>query len=203
MWHCGNMGDLLTHAKLQALIHNLMQQEPSETWICRFLKNNANQITVKRACRLDPKHAQAFNKMAVVGHFKLFMSLIIDQGIPPENIYNEDEKGIQLGGGGRNNLPLQYIFSSKDCERYATWSDSLVLVTLLEAISADAAVMVCPPVLHVPPNPCFCLRQLNPFLTLSDRPPTPLGCWSASHSLSRTLVCFYYPSLLEDRKSVV
>ena len=37
------------------------------TWICRFLKNNANQITVKRAYGLDPKCVQAFNKMAMVG----------------------------------------------------------------------------------------------------------------------------------------
>ena len=30
---------------------------------------------------------------------------------------NQDEKGIQLGGV-RKNLPLQYIFSSEDHERY-------------------------------------------------------------------------------------
>ena len=68
-------------------------------------------------------------------------------GIPPENIYNQDEKGIQLGGG-RKNLPLQYIFSSEDCERYATQSDLLVLVTLLEAISADGAAV--PPLFVLP-----------------------------------------------------
>ena len=72
---CSDMGDPLTCAKLQALIHNLMQQEPSETWICRFLKNNADQITPKRAHGLDPKCAQAFNKTAMVGHFKLFTSV--------------------------------------------------------------------------------------------------------------------------------
>ena len=83
-------------AKLQALIHDVTQQEPSETWICRFLRNNANLITAKRANGHDPKRAQASNKTAVVGHFR---SHIIDQGISPlENIYNEDEKGIQLGG---------------------------------------------------------------------------------------------------------
>jgi len=56
---------------------------------------------MKRGLRLDPKHAQSFNEHAVKGHFKFLKSLIIKKQIPPENIYNEDEKGIQLGGGGR------------------------------------------------------------------------------------------------------
>ena len=55
--------------------------------------------------RLDPKCVQAFNKDIVTHHFKLLNSIIIRQKIPLENIYNEDEKGIQLGGG-RKNLPL-------------------------------------------------------------------------------------------------
>ena len=62
-------------------------------------------------------------------------------------------------------------------------------------------VMVRPPVLHIPPKPSLHLQQLNPFPTLLDWPPTQLGHWSASHSLSRTLVCFYYPSLLDTLNS--
>ena len=62
-------------------------------------------------------------------------------------------------------------------------------------------VMVYPPVLHVPPNPRSHLQRPNPFPTLSDRPPTPLGRRSASHSLSWTLVCFYYSSLLDTLNS--
>ena len=50
--------------------------------------------------------------------------------------------------------------------------------------------MVYPPVLHIPP-------MAQPISDASDRPPTPLGCQSTSHSLSWTLVCFYYPSLLD------
>ena len=53
------------------------------------------------------------------------------------------------------------------------------------------AVMVCPPILHTPPRPRSRLRWSDPFPTLSDRPPTPLGRRPTSHSLSRTLICFY------------
>ena len=62
------------------------------------------------------------------------------QRIPPENIYNEDEKGIQLGGG-RKNLPLQYIFSKEDHDKYIVQLDSLILVMLLEAISVDGVAV--------------------------------------------------------------
>ena len=59
------------------------------------------------------------------------------------------------------------------------------------------AVMVHPSVLHVPLKPRLCLQRLNPFPMLSDRPLTQLGHRSPSHSLSQTLVCFYYPPLLD------
>ena len=68
-------------------------------------------------------------------------------------------------------------------------------------LGAAGTVMVYPPVLHVPLDPRSHLRWPDPFPTLSDRPPTPLGRQSASHSLSQTLVCFYYPSLLDTLNS--
>ena len=45
------------------------------------------------------------------------------------------------------------------------------------------------------------LQWLNSFPMLSDRPLTQLGRWSTSHSLLRTLTCFYYPSLLDTLDS--
>ena len=62
-------------------------------------------------------------------------------------------------------------------------------------------VMVHPPVLHVPPKLCLCLQRLDPFPMLSDQPLIQLGHWSTSHSLSQTLICFYYPSLLDTLNS--
>ena len=97
-------------------------------------------IAERRACGLNPKHAQAFNEAIVTHHFELLKSLIVGQSIPLENIYNEDEKGIQLGGG-RKNIPLQYIFSKEDRDKYVVQLDSLILVMLLEAISADGVAV--------------------------------------------------------------
>ena len=61
--------------------------------------------------------------------------------------------------------------------------------------------MVRPPVPHVPPKPRLHLQWLDPFLTLSDWPLTQLRHRSVSHSLLQTLVCFYYPSLLDTLNS--
>ena len=61
--------------------------------------------------------------------------------------------------------------------------------------------MVHPLALLVPLKPRLCLQWLDSFLMLSDRPPTQLGHWSTSHSLLWTLICFYYPSLLDTLAS--
>ena len=125
----------------------MTERTPSTNWIRKFIQKNADQIAKKRARGLDPKRAQAFTKDAVKSHFEKLESLIVGQSIPPENIYNEDEKGIQLGGG-RKNLPLRYIFSRKDRDKYVVRSDSLVLVMLLEAISVDGVAV--PPLFVLP-----------------------------------------------------
>jgi len=73
------------------------------------------------------------------GHFMHSKSLIkIKQGIPKENIYKEDE-GDQLarGGGEEEPPPPNPFFIVKINELYTTQPESLVLVMLLEAISAD------------------------------------------------------------------
>ena len=51
-------------------------------------------------------------------------------------------------GGGRKNLPLHYTFSKEDCGKYVMQSDSLILVTLLEAVSADGVAVT--PLLVLP-----------------------------------------------------
>ena len=64
--------------------------------------------------------------------------------MPLENNHNKDEKGVLLG----KNLPLQYIFSSQDDERYTMQLESLDLVALWEGISGDGGAIL--PVLVLP-----------------------------------------------------
>ena len=54
-------------------------------------------------------------------------------------------------------------------------------------------VMVHPLTLHVLPKPHLPLWQLGLFPNLSDQPPTPLGHWPTSHSLSLSHRLSYVP----------
>ncbi len=89
--------------------------------------------------KLDPKRADHFNKTVVTDYFGKWQALNDEHGgITPEQIWNMDEKGIQLGGGRKNsNKKYLYLRSSK--ERYHRASDNLELVTILECISAAGA----------------------------------------------------------------
>ncbi|KAF8585444.1 hypothetical protein K439DRAFT_1343466 [Ramaria rubella] len=78
---------------------------------------------------LQPHHPQR-------PYFKQLSKVIDEYQIPAANIYNWDEKGIQLGGGHKG-LQAHYIFTVEDLERYVAWSDSLELMSLLKAVCAD------------------------------------------------------------------
>jgi len=60
--------------------------------------------------------------------------------IPPDHVWNMDEKGNQLGGG-RKGDGSKYIFSSSNRDKYRLHSDNLELVTIFECVSAAGAVM--------------------------------------------------------------
>jgi hypothetical protein len=44
-----------------------------------------------------------FNYTVVKEHFERLDAVFKEHGIPWENVYNMDEKGIQLGGGRKSN----------------------------------------------------------------------------------------------------
>ena len=135
-----NMAQPLTRNGLRAKVNELSGKTPSDTWIRRFLREHKSSIEAAKGRGLDPKRAQAFNPATVHSHFELLGKVLASYDIPQHNCYNVDEKGIQLGGG-RKNLPTQFIFGkgSRDC--YTMRSDSLVLVTLIEAVCADGSAV--------------------------------------------------------------
>jgi len=81
---------------------------PGKTWIWRFLKRHP-EVNLKKGSGLDPKRAQAFNYAEVKVYFEKLMKVIQENNIPWENIYNMDEKGIQLGGGRKGDGQKYFI----------------------------------------------------------------------------------------------
>jgi hypothetical protein len=112
-------------------IKNVNEKHPSKTWIQKFLKRHALKLkTAGRRCGLDPKRAQAFNYTAVHAHFELVKETIEENNIPWRNVYNMDEKGIQMGGG-RKGTRTKYFFAADDKMKYKLQSDELQLMTVI------------------------------------------------------------------------
>jgi len=68
----------------------------------RFLKWH-HELVLGQPSGLDPKRAQAFNFVTCDHHFRLLSTFIAEHGVSWQNVYNMNEKAIQLGGGQKGN----------------------------------------------------------------------------------------------------
>ncbi|KAJ3709500.1 hypothetical protein C8R42DRAFT_598555 [Lentinula raphanica] len=115
----------------------------SRSWIRKFQKRHKDVLKSARGSGLDPKRAQAFNAATVNRYFEILDGLIRDNDIPWCNIYNMDEKGVQLGGG-RKNSQEKYFFDRQDTAMYRQHSDNLELVTIIDSVCADETAEIFP-----------------------------------------------------------
>jgi hypothetical protein len=58
------------------------------------------ELKVKQSQVLEQCRTSALNPAAIKGLYNMLNELVTEFNIPPENIYNMDEKGVQLGVGG-------------------------------------------------------------------------------------------------------
>ncbi|KAF8583755.1 hypothetical protein K439DRAFT_1347843 [Ramaria rubella] len=149
------MGDLLTRVQVAQKVLELVGRLLGKNWVSRFLQKHQMALPAAKGQGLDLKHAQVFNPTMVGDHFKQLVEMIQEFDVPLENVYNWDEKGIQLGGGQKG-LQGQFIFGVEDRERYIVQSESLELVSLWEAVNAGGS--------YVPPT----------FVIMKSAPP---GWW--------------------------
>ena len=97
------------HAKAAEMSETLLDKSkkkhkkhlPSEHWVYRFLEQNL-KLALKWPTGLDVVCTQNFNPAIVSQHFQVLGDFLDKYGIPLENVYNMDEKGIQLGGGQKS-----------------------------------------------------------------------------------------------------
>ncbi|KDQ05531.1 hypothetical protein BOTBODRAFT_168457, partial [Botryobasidium botryosum FD-172 SS1] len=116
---------------------------PSNSWFKRYVRRNSDTLVFKKPSGLDPKRAKGFNRPTVEAHLAEFETMLREFEIPWENVYNMDEKGIQLGGG-RKGSQRKFLFSREQRERYKIKSDDLELVTVIEAVCADGMAPIKP-----------------------------------------------------------
>ncbi len=72
----------------------------------------------------------------IIDYFEKLTKVLKDNNIPWENVYNMDEKGIQLGGGWKGD-GCKYFYSCEEWGCYIIWSTNLKLVTVIESCCAD------------------------------------------------------------------
>jgi hypothetical protein len=92
----GRRGVPVTQATLQDYASEICGKPIGETWPKRFMARHPD-IKVKWTTSLEQCRAQGLNLVVVAKYFKMLKELIDEYQIPCKNIYNMDEKGIQLG----------------------------------------------------------------------------------------------------------
>ena len=112
---------------------------PAKDWIYRFLLRHPD-LELKRPTGLDPKRAQCFNRAVVERHFQLLDDFLKAHNIPWENVYNMDEKGIQLGGG-RKLDNTRFLYARAQRNRVKLQSADLELVTTIECVGSDGSIL--------------------------------------------------------------
>ena len=131
---------------------------PSEHWVYGFLARNS-RLVLKRLTGLDAVCARNFNPAVVSRHFQVLGDFLEKYDVPLENMYNMDEKGIQLGGG-RKLDGTRYLFAWDQQNRVRTQNANLELVTTIECVAADGSSL----------KPCFVFTGKNVLHAHNDLP---------------------------------
>ena len=109
-------------------------QDVGATWPKHFMMRHPG-LKIKYTTGLEQSCARSLNPNAVRNYFDLLMEIMAKYNITPENIYNMDEKGIQLGIGKR----VAALVDRGQKTAYQVEAGSRELVTIIETISADAS----------------------------------------------------------------
>jgi hypothetical protein len=138
--HCAVIGRPLHVSDMKSAAHDVSGWVPGKNWHEKVSKQHLEMVS-SRPARLDPKRAANFNEPTIKDYFgKLGEVLNEFNGIPAGNIWNMDEKGVQMGGG-RNRGRKKHLSLRDIRDRYQIRSDYLELVTIIECISAGGEAM--------------------------------------------------------------
>jgi hypothetical protein len=107
-----------------------------ESWVKRF-KARQPELKVKWSSTLEKCRAASLNPALVNEYFDLLEDVIKEYGFPAENIYNMDEKGIQLGVGQK----VKAFVDRDQKDVYSVEDGNRELVTVIETISADGSCL--------------------------------------------------------------
>lgn len=107
--------------------------------------------------RLEKACTKALNRSAVNEFYNILEEIIKEYSILPKNIYNMDEKGIQLGIGARTAA----FVDGEQILVYLIEDGNRELVTIIEAVCADGS-MIHPSIIFQGVRQNFKWGRINP-----------------------------------------
>jgi hypothetical protein len=132
----GRRGVPMTYPSVAQAAAEISGKSVGEVWPKRFLKRHLD-LKMKKTAPLESARAKALNRHAVDEFFDMLTDVVKEYDVQPGNIYNMDEKGIQLGIGARVTAMIdrdqKIVYSIEDGNRE--------LVTVIECICADGTVL--------------------------------------------------------------
>lgn len=132
----GHRGVPLTYETLTNYAAEISGKSIGESWPKRFLARHPD-LKVKATTSLEKCRAKALNKTAVDGFYDILEQVVQEYQIKPENIWNMDEKGVQLGIGAK----VAAIVDRDQATVYSVEDGNRELVTIIEAVSANGTVL--------------------------------------------------------------
>ena len=132
----GRRGIPLTYATVALYVGEISGQQVGVSWPKRFLRRHPD-LKIKKTQGLETARAKALNQFVVGDFFNMLDKLIKEYNIAPENLYNMDEKGVQLGIGAK----VAVLVDSDQKTAYSIEDGNRELVTVIEAICADGSTV--------------------------------------------------------------
>ena len=126
----------MTTAMIIDHVADIVGHSVGESWVKRF-KAHHPELKVKWSLTLEKCHAASLNPALVNEFYDLLEEVITTYNIPAENIYNMDEKGIQLGVGQK----VKAFVDRDQKDVYSVEDGNRELVMVIEAVSADGSCL--------------------------------------------------------------
>lgn len=132
----GVRGVPLTMAAVAEYASSIVEEEVTVNWARKFRARHPD-LKARWTTALESCRARCLNRPLVSEYFDILEDLLVTYDIPPENIYNMDEKGIQLGVGARS-----LVLVDRDQRTvYHVEDGNRELVTVIETTCPDGTVL--------------------------------------------------------------
>ncbi|KAF5327341.1 hypothetical protein D9619_003974 [Psilocybe cf. subviscida] len=132
----GRRGIPLTQTMIAEYASEISGKAIGLSWASRFMKRHPS-LKIKWSTGLEACRARALNPTLVNKFYDMLEEVITEYSIDKRNIYNMDEKGVQLGKG----LRVAAIVDRDQKDVYSVENGSREPVTIIETICADGSAL--------------------------------------------------------------